>query len=60
MKEWLSIASLVSAVLAAVIMALDLMVLIAFREHATAWMREQEEINKLLRRRVELLEQDDI
>lgn len=57
MKEWLSVASLVSAVLAGVIMALDLIVLIDFRKHAAAWMREQEEINKLLRLRIERLEQ---
>jgi uncharacterized membrane protein len=56
MSYALRIAFTVSAVLTGVLLALDLIALLEFRYHLTAWMRHQEEINRLLRMRVEQLE----
>jgi hypothetical protein len=56
MSDALRIAFSVSAVLTGVLLALDLIALLEFRFHLIAWMRHQEEINRLLRKRVEQLE----
>lgn len=56
MSDALRIALTVSAVLSGILLALDLMALLELRYHITAWMRHQEEINRLLRERVEQLE----
>ena len=56
MSDALRIAFTLSAVLSGILLALDLMALLEFRYHLIAWMRHQEEINRLLRKRVEQLE----
>ena len=56
MTETLRIAFTVSAVMTGILLALDLMALLEMRYHITAWMRHQEEINRLLRMRIEQLE----
>jgi len=56
MSDTLRIAFTVSAVLTGVLLSLDLIALLEFRYHITAWFRHQEEINRLLRRRIEQLE----
>lgn len=56
MSDALRIAFTVSAVLTGILLALDLMALLEMRYHIAAWMRHQEEINRLLRERVEQLE----
>lgn len=56
MTETLRIAFTVSAVMTGILLALDLMALMEMRYHITAWMRHQEEINRLLRERLEQLE----
>lgn len=56
MSETLRIAFTVSAVMTGILLALDLMALLEMRYHITAWMRHQEEINRLLRERLEQLE----
>jgi hypothetical protein len=56
MSDALRVAFTVSAVLTGVLLALDVIALLEFRYHLTAWMKHQEEINRLLRKRVEQLE----
>lgn len=56
MSDTLQIALTVSTVLTGVLLALDLMALLEMRYHVTEWMRHQEEINRLMRERIEQLE----
>ena len=56
MSDALRIAFSVSAVLTGVLLSLDLIALLEFRYHLTAWLKHQEEINRLLRMRIEQLE----
>lgn len=56
MSDALRVAFTVSAVLTGVLLSLDLIALLEFRYHLTAWMKHQEEINRLLRMRIEQLE----
>jgi uncharacterized membrane protein len=56
MNDALRVAFTVSAVLTGVLLSLDLIAMLEFLYHLTAWMKHQEEINRLLRQRVEQLE----